>query len=81
MRVMDSSPSSDFNPALSLNPLLTMQAINVLREELEYFSIPPKDCSAMMDESGFTNEPLISTMREIPRGEAKCIHCSTAECE
>jgi hypothetical protein len=62
--LLEGSPSSDFNPASSQNPLLTKQAIIVLREELEYFSIPPKDGSAMTDESGIANEPLIGIKRQ-----------------
>ncbi|KAH9031051.1 hypothetical protein EDB85DRAFT_2133519 [Lactarius pseudohatsudake] len=38
--LIDTSPTSDFAP--NQNPLLSKQAIIVLREELEYFSIPPK---------------------------------------
>ncbi|KAJ7572009.1 hypothetical protein C8J56DRAFT_994643 [Mycena floridula] len=50
--------SSEF-PATSQNPLYTKQAIIVLREELEYFSIPPKDGNAATDQNGLANGPLI----------------------
>ena len=53
----------DFGPAASQNPLLSKQAIIVLREELEYFSIPPKDGGAATDQDGLANEPLIDLKR------------------
>jgi len=58
------SPSSDFGPAPSQNPLLTKQAIIVLREELEYFSIPPKDGTAATNSSGVANDALIDLKRK-----------------
>ncbi|KIM88876.1 hypothetical protein PILCRDRAFT_813873 [Piloderma croceum F 1598] len=62
--LMDGSPSSDFGgPATSQNPLLTKQAIIVLREELEYFSIPPKDGNATTNEQGIANEALVEIKR------------------
>jgi len=48
-------PSSDF--ASSQNPLLTKQAIIVLREELEYFSIPPKGDKAKTSADAATGQP------------------------
>lgn len=57
------SPSSDFGTATSQNPLLTKQAIIVLREELEYFSIPPKDSQASTDSNGLANEKLLDIKR------------------
>jgi hypothetical protein len=45
------------------NPLLTKQAIIVLREELEYFSIPPKDSPATTDKHGIANEGLVQIKR------------------
>jgi len=57
--LMDGSPS-ELGPANSQqNPLLTKQAIIVLREELEYFSIPPKDGKAQ----GAASEALIEIKR------------------
>jgi hypothetical protein len=62
--LMDGSPSSDFGgPATSQNPLLTKQAIIVLREELEYFSIPPKDGNATTNEQGIASEALLEIKR------------------
>ncbi|KAI0313103.1 hypothetical protein OF83DRAFT_1142913 [Amylostereum chailletii] len=46
------------------NPLLTKQAIIVLREELEYFSIPPKGSEAATDATGAANDPLIELKKE-----------------
>jgi len=61
--LIDGSPSSDFGAANSQNPLLTKQAIIVLREELEYFSIPPKDGNATTNEQGIATEALIDIKR------------------
>jgi len=57
------SSSSEFGPASSQNPLLQKQAIIVLREELEYFSIPPKDGKAATDESGIANDVMLDIKR------------------
>ncbi|KII94223.1 hypothetical protein PLICRDRAFT_36471 [Plicaturopsis crispa FD-325 SS-3] len=62
--LIDGSPSSDFGPSTSQNPLLTKQAIIVLREELEYFSIPPKNGNATTNENGIANTPLIEIKRQ-----------------
>ncbi|TIA94522.1 hypothetical protein E3P80_00053 [Wallemia ichthyophaga] len=43
---------------LANNPLLTKQAVIVLREELEYFVIPQRDSSARTLENGTPNEAL-----------------------
>lgn len=51
----------------SQNPLLTKQAIIVLREELEYFVIPPDDngrSGATTDEHGIANQVLLDMKRE-----------------
>ncbi|KAG8855411.1 hypothetical protein FRB96_007069 [Tulasnella sp. 330] len=48
-------PPSDFSA--SQNPLLTKQAIIVLREELEYFSIPPKGDKAKTTAEPTTGQP------------------------
>ena len=56
--LLDGSPS-DFGPSASQNPLLTKQAIIVLREELEYFAIPPKNGKALTDEHGIANPALL----------------------
>ncbi|KAI5116905.1 hypothetical protein M0805_000800 [Coniferiporia weirii] len=60
----ENAPSSEFGPPLSQNPLLIKQAIIVLREELEYFSIPPKDEKASTDASGTANDALLEIKRE-----------------
>ena len=57
------SPSSEFGPATSQNPLLSKQAIIVLREELEYFSIPPKDGNAATDLNGIANDSMVDIKR------------------
>ncbi|KAF7794660.1 hypothetical protein EIP86_005798 [Pleurotus ostreatoroseus] len=58
------SPTSDFGPSSSQNPLLTKQAIIVLREELEYFSIPPKDGKATTNGNGIANDALLDLKRK-----------------
>ncbi|KIK29984.1 hypothetical protein PISMIDRAFT_88347 [Pisolithus microcarpus 441] len=60
--LLDGSPS-DFGPAASQNPLLTKQAIIVLREELEYFAIPPTDGKALTDDNGIANQVLLEMKR------------------
>lgn len=50
-------------PNSSQNPLLSKQAIIVLREELEYFSIPPKDGSASVDQTGLASASLMEIKR------------------
>ncbi|TFK70056.1 hypothetical protein BDN72DRAFT_568602 [Pluteus cervinus] len=62
-QVLLETPQPDFNPPASQNPLLTKQAIIVLREELEYFSIPPKDGVVATDAYGMANEPLLEIKR------------------
>jgi len=57
------SPSSDFGPTTAQNPLLSKQAIIVLREELEYFSIPPKDISSATDQNGLADDQLLVIKR------------------
>jgi hypothetical protein len=61
--LLDVPPPSEFSPTTTQNPLLTKQAIIVLREELEYFSIPPKDGNAPTDDNGIANEPLLGIKR------------------
>lgn len=56
------SPTSELGPATQ-NPLLSKQAIIVLREELEYFSIPPKDIPASTDQNGLANDQLLDIKR------------------
>jgi hypothetical protein len=60
--LIDVSPPSDFAP--NQNPLLSKQAIIVLREELEYFSIPPKGGDASTDANGIANESMLDLKRE-----------------
>ncbi|KAH9486474.1 WHI2-like protein P4H10.16c [Psilocybe cubensis] len=55
--------SPDFSPQTSQNPLLSKQAIIVLREELEYFSIPPKDGKAATDHNGIANDTMLDIKR------------------
>ena len=55
---------NDFGSPTSQNPLFSKQAIIVLREELEYFSIPPKDGKATTDEHGIANEVLLEVKRQ-----------------
>lgn len=54
----------DFSPQASQNPLYTKQPIIVLREELEYFSIPPKDGEAATDANGIANSALLDIKRK-----------------
>ncbi|KAI0738240.1 phosphatase activator [Daedaleopsis nitida] len=61
------SPTSDFGPSPSQNPLLTKQAIIVLREELEYFSIPPKNGAEVTDARGIANDALLDLKRNSGR--------------
>ncbi|EJD36149.1 phosphatase activator [Auricularia subglabra TFB-10046 SS5] len=58
----DTVPASDFAPSAQ-NPLLSRQAIIVLREELEYFAIPTGDKSAGTDPSGLPNARLLAIKR------------------
>ncbi|KZT02000.1 uncharacterized protein LAESUDRAFT_706836 [Laetiporus sulphureus 93-53] len=58
------SPTSDFGSSPSQNPLLTKQAIIVLREELEYFSIPPKDSGTITNPNGIANDALLGLKRK-----------------
>jgi hypothetical protein len=58
------SNSADFNPTPAQNPLLSKQAIIVLREELEYFTIPPKSGDAVTDANGLANESLLAVKRD-----------------
>lgn len=57
--------SADFGPTSSQNPLLSKQAIIVLREELEYFSIPPNDGNGntLTDQNGIANDKLLDIKR------------------
>ncbi|KAJ3751577.1 hypothetical protein EV360DRAFT_89602 [Lentinula raphanica] len=52
------------NPPPSQNPLISKQAIIVLREELEYFSIPPKDGSVKINQNGIAGEALRNVNKE-----------------
>ncbi|THH31253.1 hypothetical protein EUX98_g2909 [Antrodiella citrinella] len=58
------SPTSDFGPSASQNPLLNKQAIIVLREELEYFAIPPKEGQATTNANGIANVALLDLKRK-----------------
>ncbi|KAJ7790559.1 hypothetical protein B0H14DRAFT_2816041 [Mycena olivaceomarginata] len=61
----NNSAADGFNPAPAQNPLLSKQAIIVLREELEYFTIPPKTgTDAATDANGIANEGLLAVKRE-----------------
>lgn len=62
--LLDVSPTEyQMNATSVQNPLLTKQAIIVLREELEYFSIPPKDSPATTDKNGIANDGLVQVKR------------------
>ncbi|KAJ3933502.1 MAG: hypothetical protein NXY57DRAFT_998600 [Lentinula lateritia] len=61
--LLDASPNDFSNPPPSQNPLISKQAIIVLREELEYFSIPPKDGSVKIDQNGLAGEALANIKR------------------
>lgn len=65
--LVDSSPALDYGPASAQNPLLTKQAIIVLREELEYFSIPPKDGNATTNANGIASDALVDIKRRSGR--------------
>jgi len=54
---------SDF-PSQGQNPLLTKQAIIVLREELEYFAIPPKGGQEKTNHEGIANDAMLDLKRE-----------------
>jgi len=54
---------ADFGPAGAQNPLLAKQAIIVLREELEYFAIPPADGAPLTDKNGIANARLLDVKR------------------
>ncbi|KAF9056077.1 phosphatase activator [Panaeolus papilionaceus] len=54
---------SEFGSPTSQNPLLSKQAIIVLREELEYFAIPPNNTKAATDPNGIANEHLLDVKR------------------
>lgn len=43
--------------------MLSKQAIIVLREELEYFSIPPKNAQASTDQNGIANDVMLDIKR------------------
>lgn len=55
----DTIPVSDLSPPAAQNPLLTRQAIIVLREELEYFAIPSAAGDNGIDANGLANSQLI----------------------
>ncbi|VDB98232.1 unnamed protein product [Peniophora sp. CBMAI 1063] len=58
----ESGSPGEFAP--NANPLLAKQAIIVLREELEYFAIPPAGSGASTDEQGIANDTLLEMKRE-----------------
>jgi hypothetical protein len=55
---------NDFGSPTSQIPWFSKQAIIVLREELEYFLIPPKDGKTTTDEHGIANEVLLDVKRQ-----------------
>ncbi|KAL1412425.1 hypothetical protein Q8F55_000170 [Vanrija albida] len=61
-QAMPPSPT-DPNSDINQNPLLTKQAIIVLREELEYFSITTPGALARVDEQGLANDELRALKR------------------
>ena len=60
---LPSPPSSSDFQSPSQNPLLTKQAIIVLREELEYFAIPPRGGPERTDEQGIANDAMLELKR------------------
>jgi hypothetical protein len=60
----ESMPAPNDFSSQNHNPLLTKQAIIVLREELEYFTIPPADNIRTTDDHGFSNDYLLWLKRE-----------------
>ncbi|GJJ14190.1 hypothetical protein Clacol_008452 [Clathrus columnatus] len=57
-------PNSEFSPAAQAqNPLLSKQAIIVLREELEYFAIPPRGGGEKTDPHGIANQAMLDLKR------------------
>ncbi|KAJ3979506.1 hypothetical protein F5890DRAFT_1636400 [Lentinula detonsa] len=61
--LLEASPNDFSNPPPSQNPLISKQPIIVLREALEYFSIPPKDGSVKIDQNGIVGEALANIKR------------------
>ena len=68
------SPTSDFGPSPSQNPLLTKQAIIVLREELEYFCVGhpewavrdlPEPTNAVEQDHDHTRFAVLATLAHI----------------
>jgi hypothetical protein len=55
-------PMSDLGPNNSQNPLLSKQAIIVLREELEYFSIPKEEKNGKT-QTGVSDEMMLDVKR------------------
>jgi hypothetical protein len=65
--LIDGPPSPELgagHPPPAQNPLLTKQAIIVLREELEYFAIPPRGAGAGTDTAGLANDALLALKRD-----------------
>jgi hypothetical protein len=63
--LIDGPPSPELGGASpAQNPLLTKQAIIVLREELEYFAIPPRGAGAGTDGAGLANDALLALKRD-----------------
>ncbi|KAJ3743831.1 hypothetical protein EV360DRAFT_90230 [Lentinula raphanica] len=62
--LLEGSRNEFGNRPPSQNPLISKQAIIVLREELEYFSIPPKDGSVKIDQNGIAGEALRNVNKE-----------------
>lgn len=57
-------PSPDFaSSGQAQNPLLSKQAIIVLREELEYFAIPPRGGPEKTDAHGIANQDMLDLKR------------------
>lgn len=57
-------PNSEFSAAAQAqNPLLSKQAIIVLREELEYFAIPPRGGPEATDAHGIANQAMLDLKR------------------
>jgi hypothetical protein len=62
--LLDSSLSTEFGPNASHNPLLTKQAIIVLREELEYFAIPIKNANTPPEQTVNQSQFMVDIKRK-----------------
>ncbi|KAH8976502.1 hypothetical protein EDB92DRAFT_1349927 [Lactarius akahatsu] len=76
---------TDFRLCSYQNPLLSKQAIIVLREELEYFFMPPGG-KASTDVNGIANESMLDLKRDygkylLKKRGASLLHCTATQCQ